>query len=108
MAKDAKKKKRKAYHRRSTLEQIADLEKQLEALRAQAKEEEKFSPQAVFDDRGRLELSRADYAELVEVSALTIYHWEHGHSKPRVAQLNRWLDISKMSKTEAWKTLGYE
>jgi len=104
----AKKKKRKAYHRRSTLEQIADLEKQIEALKAQAKEEEKFAPKAVFDDRSRLELSRADYAELVEVSALTIYHWEHGHSNPRAAQLNRWLDVKAMSKAEAWKKLGYE
>jgi DNA-binding transcriptional regulator YiaG len=104
----AKKKTRKAYHRRSTEEQIVDLEKQIAALRAQAKEEKKFSPKTVFDDRKRLELSRADYAELVEVSALTIYHWEHGHSKPRAAQLARWLDIKTLGKPEAWTKLGYE
>ncbi len=104
----AKKKKRKAYRRRSTEEQIADLEAQIAELKAQVIEEKKFSPKGVKDDRDRLELSRADYAELVKVSALTIYHWEHGHSKPRAAQLSRWLGVKNLSKKAAWKTLGYE
>ena len=46
--------------------------------------------------------------ELVEVSALTIYHWEHGHSKPRAAQLARWLNVKTFGKPEAWTKLGYE
>ncbi len=102
------KKKRKAYRRRSTEEQIKDLEKEIAALRLQAREEKKFSPDAVFSDRKRLELSRADYAVLVDVSALTIYHWEHSHSKPRLAQLKRWLAVRELSVSDAWKQLGYE
>ena len=101
------KKKRKAYRRRSTEEQIKDLEKDIAALRLQAREEKKFSPKAVFADRRRLELSRADYAVLVDVSALTIYHWEHEHSKPRLAQLHRWLGVRELSVQSAWRTLGY-
>jgi len=101
------KKKRRPYRRRSTEEQIRDLEVQIIDLKKQAQEEKKFSPSAVFDDRSRLELSRADYAELVDVSALTIYHWEHGHSKPRMAQLGRWLAVKSLGKTQAWKRLGY-
>lgn len=104
----AKKKKRKAYRRRSTEEQIADLETQIAELKAQVVEEKKFSPEGVKNDRDRMELSRADYAELVQVSALTIYHWEHGHSKPRAAQLSRWLKVKNLSKKAAWKALGYE
>lgn len=104
----ATKKKRKPYRRRSTEEQIRDLETQIATLRKQAKEEKKFSSDEVFSDRGRLELSRADYAQLVGVSALTIYHWEHGHSKPRVAQLDRWLKVKSLAKREAWSRLGYE
>ena len=102
-----KKKKRKAYRRRSTEEQIRDLEAQIDQLKKQALEEKKFSPEEVFEDRSRLELSRADYALLVEVSALTIYHWEHGHSKPRTAQLERWLAVKSMPRNKAWTQLGY-
>ena len=98
----SKKKKRKQYRRRSTQEQIADLEQQLSVLKALVKEEKKFSPASVAAHRRRLELSRADYAELVDVSALTIYHWEHGHSKPRTAQLGRWLEVKTLSLNAAW------
>ena len=103
----AKKKNRKPYRRRSTEEQIADLAEQISTLRAQMREEKKFSPRSVAEHRKRVELSRADYAELVQVSALTIYHWEHGHSKPRTAQLERWLKVKELSRLVAWKQLGY-
>ena len=103
----ATQKKRRPYRRRSTEEQIRDLEAQIAVLKRQAAEEKKFTPDAVFRDRERLELSRADYAQLVGVSALTIYHWEHGHSKPRVAQLERWLAVKNRKAQDAWRELGY-
>lgn len=64
-----------------------------------------FSPDAVYEDRERLELSRADYAELVGVSPLTIYNWEHGRTSPRAQQLECWLQAKGMGKREAWKRL---
>ena len=40
---------------------------------------------------------------LVSVSALTIYNWEHGRSRPRSAQLEAWGAIRNLGKREAWR-----
>ena len=48
---------------------------------------------------------QADYAALVGVSALTIYNWEHGRSRPRSAQLEAWGAIRNLGKREAWRRL---
>lgn len=98
---------RRGYRRRSDEEQIAALEARIEELREQVREDRKFSPEAVSKDRRRLELSRADYANLVGVSHLTIYHWENGRSRPRAAQLKKWLAVKSTAKREAWRRLGY-
>ena len=65
----------------------------------------KCSPNAVYAERQRLELSVADYGELVGVSHLTIYSWEQGRNRPRPAQLEKWLAVCGISKRAAWKTL---
>lgn len=93
--------------RRTPEEHVADLEARIESLRKQIRDERKFSPEAVLRRRKRLELSRADYAELIGVSPLTIYHWEHGRSTPRHAQLEKWLAVREIGKREAWRRLGY-
>ncbi len=65
----------------------------------------RFSPDWVAKHREKLGLSAADYAALVGVSALTIYNWEHGKSRPRSAQLEAWGAIRNLGKREAWRRL---
>ena len=66
-----------------------------------------FSAKAVRAERERLELSAADYAELIGVSMLTVYNWEKGRSKPQVPQLEKWKAVKGIGKREAWRRLGY-
>ena len=66
-----------------------------------------FSPGAVRAERERLELSAADYAELIGVSTLTVYNWEKGRTKPGTAQLEKWKAVKGIGKKEAWRRLGY-
>jgi len=46
-------------------------------------------------------LSAADYGKLVGVSGLTVYHWEHGKSRPRKAQLAGLVAVRGIGKREA-------
>jgi DNA-binding transcriptional regulator YiaG len=103
----AKRKTRK-YTRRTLGDRIADLEAQIAALRARAKDLERFSPEAIKKDRERLELTAKDYADLVGVSMITIYSWESGRSRPRAEQLEKWLAVKGMPKEAAWRKLGIE
>jgi DNA-binding transcriptional regulator YiaG len=100
--------KKRSYTRRSTEQQIADLEARIASLRVLAKEREKFSAEAVRKDRARLELTAKEYAELVGVSMITIFSWEHGRTGPRAEQLEKWLAVKGMPKDAAWKRLGIE
>lgn len=61
----------------------------------------RFSADGVRKHREKLGLSAADYAKLVGVSALTIYNWEHGKSRPRVAQLDSLAAVRSLGKREA-------
>ena len=65
----------------------------------------RFSPQGLRAHRERLDLSASDYAELVGVSAQTIYNWESGKSRPRPEQLAALVAVKGMGKREAWKRL---
>jgi DNA-binding transcriptional regulator YiaG len=103
----AKRKTRK-YTRRTIDQQIAELESRIAAIRATSKDREKFSSEAIQQDRTRLEITAKDYADLVGVSMITIYSWESGRSKPRAGQLAKWLAFKGMSKEAAWKKLGIE
>ena len=67
----------------------------------------RFSPKWLTAHRDKLELSAADYAELVGVSGLTIYNWEHGRTRPRAQQLAQWAKVRGIGKREAWRRLGY-
>lgn len=51
--------------------------------------------------RQRLGLSAADCGKLVGVSALTIYKWEKGESRPRKAHLPAIALLRRMGKREA-------
>ena len=65
----------------------------------------RFSPKWVRSHRERLDLSAADYAALVGVSALTIYNWEHGKTRPGEPQLASLVEVKKLGKREAWNRL---
>ena len=98
------KRKKRTYHRRSPEEQIAALEAQIAELRQRS---HKWSPTAVKKERDRLELSAADYGELVGVSGLTIYNWEKGTARPRAKLMDKWVAVRGIGKREAWRRLGY-
>ncbi len=65
----------------------------------------RFSPGWVEAHRDRLELSAADYGELVGVSAMTIYNWEKGKTKPGRQQLAAWAEVRTLGKRDALKRL---
>jgi DNA-binding transcriptional regulator YiaG len=100
--------KRAKRNLRTTEQRIAALEARIAALRALAKGQEKFSRQLVRQDRHRLQLSAAEYAELVGVAMITIYSWESGRSRPRQKELDLWLAVKGMPQAQAWKRLGIE
>lgn len=61
----------------------------------------RFSPERLAAHRAKLELSAKDYARLVGVSALSIYHWESGKTRPRPAQLEALAQVRSLGKREA-------
>ena len=101
-------KKRRRAPRRTPEQQVAELEARIAELRAQLEARKSFSAAKVRRDRARLDLSAADYAALVGVSALTVYNWEKGKTRPRAEQLDAWLAVVGLGKREAWQRLGYE
>ena len=65
----------------------------------------RFSPSWVEAHRDRLQFSAADYGELVGVSALTIYNWEKGKTKPGRPQLAAWAEIRTLGKRDGLRRL---
>ena len=65
----------------------------------------RFSPLWVKSHRQRLGLSAQDYGRLVGVSALTVYNWESGKSKPRKEALAAVAAVRGLGKREALKRL---
>jgi DNA-binding transcriptional regulator YiaG len=65
----------------------------------------RFSARSVRAQRKRLGLSAGVFGKLVGVSGLTIYHWEHGKSRPRGANLAALVAIRELGKREAAKKL---
>lgn len=60
----------------------------------------RFSPQWVKKHRKKLNMSRRVYANLVGVSAQTIFGWETGRARPRRGALESWRRIRSMGKRE--------
>jgi len=56
--------------------------------------------------RLRLGLSAKEYGKLFDVSALTIYNWENGKTKPRRSLLPRLVAVRGLGKREAFERLG--
>ncbi len=65
----------------------------------------RFSTGWVEAHRERLQFSAADYGELVGVSAMTIYNWEKGKTKPGRQQLVAWAEVRTLGKRDALKRL---
>jgi DNA-binding XRE family transcriptional regulator len=107
--------------------QIAQLKRRLQALEQQvrrqsrgggraapapAREEEDGGPQLRFSAKGlaaqrkRLGLSAASVARILGVSALSVYKWESGKTRPRARQLEAISALRKMGKREAQARLA--
>ena len=65
----------------------------------------RYSARSVRAQRKRLGLSAQDYGQLVGVSGLTIYNWEHGTTRPRKAQVAALISVRGIGKREALKQL---
>lgn len=61
----------------------------------------RFSAKGLQSLRARLGLSAGDFAQLVGVSAQSVYNWEHENSSPRAAQLAALASLRKIGKREA-------
>ena len=65
----------------------------------------RFSPRWLAAHRRKLNLSAQDYARLAGVSALSIYAWEKGKSKPRAKQVAVLSGLRSVKKREAVQRL---
>lgn len=107
--------------------QIADLKRRLQALEQQVKRLSKttprgatpqpaaeaepeshlrFSAKGLAAQRKRLGLSAASVARLLGVSALSVYKWESGKTRPRAKQIEAIATLRRMGKREAVQRLG--
>jgi DNA-binding transcriptional regulator YiaG len=66
----------------------------------------RFSARSVVAQRKRLGLSAAAFGQLAGVSAITVYNWENGKSKPRASQLAKLAQVRKIGKRAAKQALG--
>ena len=94
--------------------QVRDQERSIASLRSRIRTDDpkfavddtmRFSARSVKAQRAKTGLSAADYALLVGVSALTIYNWEHGKSRPRKEQLAAFASLRGIGKREAARRL---
>jgi DNA-binding transcriptional regulator YiaG len=104
--------------------QIADLKRRLHAMEQQVKRvgrggaapaaaaardepggHLRFSAKGLAAQRRRLGLSAAAVARLLGVSALSVYKWESGKTRPRARQIEAIAGLRGMGKREAMKRL---
>src|SRR5205809_1007147 len=69
-------------------------------LKAKEGQQLRFSPKWLAKHRSKLDLSAQEYAKLVGVSALSIYGWEKGKSKPRKHHLPKLAALRALGKKE--------
>lgn len=65
----------------------------------------RFTVRSVKAQRKRLGISAADFGKLVNVTAHTVYMWEHGTSRPRKAQVAAFAALRSLGKREAKQRL---
>lgn len=66
----------------------------------------RFSAKGLATQRKRLGLSAASVAKILGVSALSVYKWESGKTRPRARQLEAIASLRKMGKREAQARLA--
>jgi ribosome-binding protein aMBF1 (putative translation factor) len=66
----------------------------------------RFSAKGLAAQRKRLGLSAASVAKILGVSALSVYKWESGKTRPRARQLEAISGLRKMGKREAMAKLA--
>jgi len=115
--------KKASSHYRS---EIAQLKRRIEALERQLKRVAKgpstrsaaapaaetgddrqvrYSAKSLRSQRKRLGLSAADMARLIGVSALSVYKWEGGNTRPRPKQIEAIAALRLIGRREAQKRL---
>lgn len=67
----------------------------------------RFSAARFAAQRKKVGLSAANYAKLLGVSALSVYKWESGQTRPRRAQLEAIAGIRSLGKREATARLEH-
>ena len=104
--------------------QIADLKRRMQALEQQVKRVRKvaasastvevelephtkirFSAKSLIAQRRRLGLSAAAMARLLGVSALSVYKWESGNTRPRAKQIEAIAALRSMGKRDVAQRL---
>jgi len=105
--------------------QIADLKRRMQALEQQVKRLRKvtvkagtaevnelepqtkirFSAKSLIAQRRRLGLSAAAMARLLGVSALSVYKWESGNTRPRAKQIEAIAELRSMGKRDVAQRL---
>jgi DNA-binding XRE family transcriptional regulator len=89
---------------------LARLAKQQVARHIQEKNETevtlRFRANGFASLRKKLGLTAHEMAQLIGVSAQSVYHWENGKSRPRTSQLLAISAVRKMNKKEAWEKLA--
>lgn len=66
----------------------------------------RFSAKGLAAQRKRLGLSAASVAKILGVSALSVYKWESGKTRPRARQIEAIATLRKMGKKEAMARLA--
>jgi ribosome-binding protein aMBF1 (putative translation factor) len=65
----------------------------------------RYSAKSLRSQRRRLGLSAADLARLLDVSALSVYKWEGGNTRPRPKQIEAIAALRDMGRRDAQKRL---
>lgn len=65
----------------------------------------RFSAERLAAQREKLGLSAADFAKLIGVSALSVYKWESGKTRPRDKQIAAIASVRGLGKREATQRL---
>ena len=65
----------------------------------------RYSAKSLRSQRRRLGLSAADMARLIGVSALSVYKWEGGNTRPRAKQIEAIAGLRHIGRREAQKRL---
>ena len=76
------------------------------ASSAETQKSLRFRPGGFAALRKRLDLSAAEMARLLGVSAQSVYHWETGKTRPRANQLGQIANLRKLGKKQVMAKLA--